>query len=96
MGRRTERRRLTELWREAGSGPAHLVVVTGEPGIGKTRLVEEFRHWAAHRGAVTASARSYTAEGALAYAPVVAWLRDLGVARWHGRPPPRNSRCWPR
>jgi DNA-binding SARP family transcriptional activator len=83
VGRRTQRRRLTELWREAG--PPHLVVVTGEPGIGKTRLVEEFRQWAAQRGAVTASARSYQAEGTLAYAPVVAWLRDLGVPRWRGR-----------
>ncbi len=82
VGRRAERRRLTELWR---AGATHLVVVTGEPGIGKTRLIEEFRHWAAQHGAVTASARSYTAEGALAYAPVVAWLRDLGVARWRGR-----------
>ncbi len=82
VGRRAERRRLTELWRDGG---AHLVVVTGEPGIGKTRLIEEFRHWAAQHKAVTASARSYTAEGALAYAPVVAWLRDLGVARWRGR-----------
>jgi DNA-binding SARP family transcriptional activator len=85
VGRRTERRRLTELWRDAGAGPPHLVVVTGEPGVGKTRLVEEFRHWAAHRGAVTAAARSYTAEGTLAYAPVVAWLRDLGVPRWRSR-----------
>jgi DNA-binding SARP family transcriptional activator len=82
VGRRAERRRLTGLWRD---GATHLVVVTGEPGIGKTRLIEEFRHWAGQHGAVTASARSYTAEGALAYAPVVAWLRDLGVARWRGR-----------
>jgi DNA-binding SARP family transcriptional activator len=85
VGRRAERRRLTELWRAAGTGPPHLVVVTGEPGVGKTRLVEELRHWVAQRGTVTASARSYTAEGTLAYAPVVAWLRDLGVARWRGR-----------
>ncbi len=82
VGRRAERHRLTGLWRD---GAPHLVVVTGEPGIGKTRLVEEFRHWVAQHGGVTAGARSYTAEGALAYAPVVAWLRDLGVARWRGR-----------
>ncbi len=82
VGRRAERRRLTALWRD---GATQLVVVTGEPGIGKTRLVEEFRQWAGQRGAVTATARSYTAEGALAYAPVVAWLRDLGVSRWRGR-----------
>jgi DNA-binding SARP family transcriptional activator len=81
VGRRDERRRLTELWQAAAQGPPHLVVVTGEPGIGKTRLVEEFRHWAAQHGARTASARSYAAEGGPAYAPVAAWLRELGVAR---------------
>jgi DNA-binding SARP family transcriptional activator len=85
VGRQAQRRLLTGLWREAATGPPHLVVVTGEPGVGKTRLVEELRHWAANRGANTASARSYAAEGALAYAPVVAWLRGLGVARWRGR-----------
>ncbi|MBL7497624.1 AAA family ATPase [Frankia sp. CNm7] len=85
VGRQPQRRLLTELWRDAGAGVPHLVVVTGEAGIGKTRLLEEFRHWAGQRGAPTASARSYEAEGALAYAPVVAWLRELGVARWRGR-----------
>ncbi|MDT3444629.1 MULTISPECIES: AAA family ATPase [unclassified Pseudofrankia] len=84
VGRQAQRQHLTELWRDAGSGVPHLVAVTGEAGVGKTRLVEEFRHWAARRGAATAHARSYEAEGALAYAPVAAWLRDLGVARWRG------------
>ncbi|MBM2618289.1 AAA family ATPase [Actinoplanes sp. LDG1-06] len=77
VAREDERRRLISLWRRAA--PAHLVVVGGEPGIGKSRLAEEFRLWAARQGAATASARSYPAEGELAYAPVVAWLRRLGV-----------------
>ncbi|ONH32410.1 ATP-binding protein [Pseudofrankia asymbiotica] len=85
VGRQAQRRRLTELWRDAGAGVPHLAVVTGEAGVGKTRLVEELRHWAARHGAITAHARSYEAEGALAYAPVAAWLRDLGAARWRGR-----------
>ncbi|MEU4420107.1 AAA family ATPase [Actinoplanes sp. NPDC024001] len=85
VGRRTERQRLTGLWRDAAAGASHLVVVTGEPGIGKTRLVEEFRHWVAHQGAAHAFARSYPAEGTLAYAPLAAWLRDLGPARWRAR-----------
>ncbi|HEU5265960.1 MAG TPA: BTAD domain-containing putative transcriptional regulator, partial [Jatrophihabitans sp.] len=59
VARQPERRRLTELWREARAGKAQLVLLTGEPGIGKTRLAEELRRWAAHRGAATASARSY-------------------------------------
>jgi len=80
VGRAAERRRLTELWRAAERGHAQLVLVTGEAGIGKTRLVEELRSWCSHRGAATAEARSYPAEGALAYGPVAAWLRSQPLA----------------
>jgi DNA-binding SARP family transcriptional activator len=80
VGRAAERARLAELWRAAEDGRAQLVLVTGEPGIGKTRLVEELRSWCAQRGAVTAEARSYPAEGALAYGPVVSWLRSERLA----------------
>jgi DNA-binding SARP family transcriptional activator len=75
VGRATEWARLAGLWRATEEGRAQFVLVSGEPGIGKTRLVEEFRAWCVHRGATAAEARSYPAEGALAYAPVVAWLR---------------------
>jgi AAA ATPase domain/Bacterial transcriptional activator domain len=80
VGRASEWTRLTTLWRAAEGGGARLLLVTGEPGIGKTRLVEELRSWCAHRGAATAEARSYAAEGALAYGPVVAWLRSAALA----------------
>jgi DNA-binding SARP family transcriptional activator len=76
VGRTFEWAHLTALWRATESGRAQLVLVTGEPGIGKTRLIEEFHSWCAHRGALTAEARSYAAEGALAYGPVVSWLRS--------------------
>jgi DNA-binding SARP family transcriptional activator len=75
VGRAAEWARLAALWRAAEHGRAQFVLVSGEPGIGKTRLVEEVRRWCAQRGALTAGARAYAAEGALAYGPVVAWLR---------------------
>jgi DNA-binding SARP family transcriptional activator len=80
VGRSAERTRLIELWRESERGRAQMVLVTGEAGIGKTRLVEELRAWCAHRRAAIASARSYPAEGALAYGPVAAWLRSEALA----------------
>jgi DNA-binding SARP family transcriptional activator len=76
VGRASEWSRLTTLWRAVEKGGTRLVLVTGEPGIGKTRLIEEFNSWCVQRGAVTAEARSYAAEGALAYEPLAAWLRS--------------------
>jgi tetratricopeptide (TPR) repeat protein len=61
------------------------VLVTGEPGAGKTRLVEELRSWCVQQGAAVAEARSYPAEGALAYGPVVSWLRSVPLADHLGR-----------
>ncbi len=75
IGRAAEWQRLAAAWYATEAGRAQAVLLTGEAGIGKTRLAEELRSWCAHRGADTAEARSYAAEGALAYAPVVAWLR---------------------
>jgi DNA-binding SARP family transcriptional activator len=75
VGRRAERAQLAELWRRAEGGRAQLVLVTGEAGIGKSRLVEELRSWCVHRGAGTAESRSYAAEGEMAYGTLVAWLR---------------------
>jgi len=80
VGREAEQDRLTALWRASDRGRAQLVLVTGEPGIGKSRLVEELRSWCAQHGALTAEARSYRAEGAVAYGPVVAWLRSEAIA----------------
>lgn len=40
-GRRTELATLAEAWTQAENGAGHIVLVTGEAGIGKTRLVTE-------------------------------------------------------
>jgi DNA-binding SARP family transcriptional activator len=81
IGRAAEWTRLTSLWRSVESGHAAFLLVTGEAGVGKTRLVEELHAWAANRGAIVAEARSYSAEGELAYAPLVAWLRTPAVEK---------------
>lgn len=54
-----------------------LVAVTGETGIGKTRLVKEFLGHAHAGGAVTVTATCYEGEANLAYAPITAALRAL-------------------
>lgn len=42
IGRTRELQQLGERWRQACAGERQFVFVTGEPGVGKTRLVDEF------------------------------------------------------
>ena len=75
LGRKAEWRRLQYAWRTAAGGHPHIVILSGEAGIGKTRLAEEMETWVSRQGITTASARCYAALGRLAYAPVTTWLR---------------------
>jgi predicted ATPase len=52
-----------------------MVLLEGEPGIGKTRLAEELLDWAGRQGIVASGTRCYASGGGLAYAPVASWLR---------------------
>ncbi|MBX2997463.1 MAG: AAA family ATPase [Caldilineaceae bacterium] len=76
IGREDEWRVLQRAWRNASNGRAQTVVLAGEAGIGKTRLAEELIPWVERQGFAVAVAHCYAAEGALAYAPMVAWLRS--------------------
>lgn len=79
VGRRGEWQRLQACWHQAAGGQAQFVAVTGEAGIGKTRLVEELVDWATRQGMTTAQTHCYASEGGLAYAPVTDWLRAAGL-----------------
>jgi DNA-binding SARP family transcriptional activator/predicted ATPase len=75
IGRQAEWGRLMEAWRSTIRGPARLALISGEPGIGKSRLAEDMFDWCVHRQAAVARARCYEAQGQLAYAPIAEWLR---------------------
>jgi DNA-binding SARP family transcriptional activator len=60
---------------EARAGRPTVALLTGEPGIGKSRLAEELVRWVRTQGVAAAYARCYAAEGALAYAAPTTWLR---------------------
>ncbi|MBK1879869.1 AAA family ATPase [Pelagicoccus mobilis] len=76
QGRLAEWETLKQAWAEAESGRAHLIVLVGEAGIGKSRLAEELFVELAREGVATCKTRSYSAEGRLAYAPVCQWMRS--------------------
>jgi DNA-binding SARP family transcriptional activator/tetratricopeptide (TPR) repeat protein len=76
VGRDLEWKRVIEAWNTAREGGAHLLLVTGEAGIGKSRLAWELGHRVRSEGHVVASARAYEAAGRLPWGPVVDWLRS--------------------
>ena len=63
IGREGEWERLHNAWQRTLDGGSHFVLVTGEAGVGKSRLTEEFLLWVGQQGVVTARTRSYAAEG---------------------------------
>lgn len=83
VGREREWHTLRTAWEKVAQGHANFCLISGEAGIGKTRLAEELLAWTERQGIATARTRSYAAAGGLAYTPVIEWLRStaLQVAR---------------
>jgi DNA-binding SARP family transcriptional activator len=75
VGHKREWERLQAAWLQAVEGPAGFVLVTGEAGIGKSRLADELLCLAEGQGFTVARTRSYAAEGQLSLAPAADWLR---------------------
>lgn len=73
VGRSAEWRSLLEAY-DISCTEGRLIVLTGEPGIGKTRLAEEFLHYVRARGGVVVTARCYEGETNLAYGPIIEGL----------------------
>lgn len=70
VGREREWRQIQTLWQEAGqnqAGQGALLVLTGEAGIGKSRLLDELLAHAQSQGATTALARCFPGESTLAF-----------------------------
>jgi DNA-binding SARP family transcriptional activator len=84
VGRQAERERLLQAWRSLDAAPPQFACITGEPGIGKSRLADEVARRAERDGARVARARAYAADGQLSYAPVVEWLRSPALAGARG------------
>jgi class 3 adenylate cyclase/tetratricopeptide (TPR) repeat protein len=71
VGREAERAELRRLLDAAARGSGALVMVGGEPGVGKTRLAEELMTEAADRDMQVFAGHSYEAEGAAPFIAVV-------------------------
>ena len=80
VGREAEMELLSRVWERARSGDGQVVVVRGEAGIGKSRLVAAFRDWLTNSQASSACA-------ATSMAPI--------VLAFHGSPNHTNSALYP-
>ncbi len=79
VGRKAEWSLLLAAWRAAAAGKPQMILLSGEAGIGKTRLAEELVAWVARQGAIAVAAQCYAGGDALAYAPVVEWLNEAAL-----------------
>jgi class 3 adenylate cyclase/pimeloyl-ACP methyl ester carboxylesterase len=79
VGRERELERLRHHWERVRTGQCQLILLTGEPGIGKTRLAAEFALAAHAEGATVLFGRSDEA-AALPYQPFVEALRHYVAA----------------
>jgi DNA-binding SARP family transcriptional activator/tetratricopeptide (TPR) repeat protein len=86
VGRTEEWRKLLALWQNAAKGKPQVGFITGEAGIGKTRLISELINWAELQSIPIDIAVCYPAEGNLPYGPVMSWIR--------ARPLPALDKVW--
>ncbi len=78
VGREQELERLRKAFDEAFAGHGSVVMVVGEPGIGKTRTVEELETYARIRGGLALWGGAHEAGGAPAYWPWIQAGRAYG------------------
>ncbi|MGO9454127.1 MAG: ATP-binding protein [Candidatus Binataceae bacterium] len=69
VGRAEQLQRLSAKLQQACNGQGSIVMLCGEPGIGKTRTLEEFSDLAKQHGAVTIRGACYDAEWQAPYSP---------------------------
>jgi len=76
IGRAAELQQLKLHWDQALQARSHLVLLSGEPGVGKTRLAQDLIAHARHSGATILRGGCYEYEATTPYLPFVEAFRD--------------------
>ncbi len=82
VGRHDAFAQLRGAYARASAGVSSAALVQGEAGLGKSRLVDAFTHWAMMQGADVAAGHAYELSGRLPYQPLMELLRER-LAREH-------------
>jgi DNA-binding SARP family transcriptional activator len=88
IGRKEEWEELLKGWKAVRRGAGRIVLLEGEPGVGKSRLAGEFVRWVVADGGSVLRGHGYDVRGGIPYEPVVELLRDaLGAPGLAGAAP---------
>jgi DNA-binding SARP family transcriptional activator len=76
IGREREWGILVKGWKRVALGSGRIVLIEGEAGVGKSRLVEEFLRWVVAQGGGVLRGHGYDGRVGIPYEPVVEVLRE--------------------
>src|SRR5215472_6103799 len=76
VGRSAELQQLKQHWDQALQARGHLALVSGEPGVGKTRLAQDLIAHAQKSGAIVLRGGCYEYEATTPYLPIVEAFRE--------------------
>jgi DNA-binding SARP family transcriptional activator len=79
VGRADEHTELVSAYRSARQGQTQIVLIEGEPGIGKTRLAKEFLAWTSAQGGTVLQGRAFEMGSQIPYQVVVDTLRSSNL-----------------
>ena len=86
VGRAEELSEARTLWQEVASGEARVLLISGEPGVGKTRLARELQSQVAVTGGIILAGECY-AEGSAPFGPMTQIIRQaIGLLSGDGSP----------
>ncbi len=75
IGRDAEWQALRGAWKDVRRGDSRIVLLEGEPGVGKTRLADEFLRWTVANGGIALRGHAYDARAGVPYGPLIEVLR---------------------
>jgi DNA-binding SARP family transcriptional activator len=76
IGREKEWAALEKSWKAVRRGLGRIILIEGEPGVGKSRLADDFLRWVVAQGGSVLRGHGYDVRAGLPYEPVVEILRD--------------------